>query len=413
MRIFISYPDKNRSLAIKVAKLCEGNGHESFVAYRDITTTGKHSWLKEIYDQIELREAFILCLDDNSLNSTWQVKEWEHLQVLEDKIVVVVYKGTWNDSYEKLYTHLKAYHHYCLEDKKQSTQALNSLGYPYQQRFDFMQTLILEAGTHLMLKYGLRFLFGKPVPLDKRKNYATEIDVSVQRLITDQIRRRYPDDSILAEELNSEPLSRRSESDFIWTIDPLDGTLNYVSGDERFCCGIGLIHNNKPCLGAIYAPSRMELYTGGEGRPAECRFVNEGGTERMRSESSIYNLDMCHVITHINSEHKNIDLCFKNNFPRKLHYAVRRVWMWGCGLLSLVAISRGSFHLFVQRITYPWDVVPGLAILRSAGGVDSIWPNSLCETWSLNKWKTNPGIVAAGNKKLLRTFIERFQDIKR
>lgn len=56
---------------------------------------------------------------------------------------------------------------------------------------------------------------------------------------------------------------------------------------------------------------------------------------------------------------------FAHDLPRRLHKEVRRVWMWSC---ALTALARGIHHLFVQRVNWPWDIAPGLALAHAAGG---------------------------------------------
>jgi len=165
--------------------------------------------------------------------------------------------------------------------------------------------------------------------------------------------------------------------------------------------------NGKPLLGVVVAPARMEMYSGGGGFPAERRLILDGSTERLTTARETLDMSSCHALTHVNSEQDRINRCFADDLPKRFHNSVRRVWMWGCGLLALTAISRGSHHLFFQMFTYPWDVVPGLAILRAAEGCDTTWPPSK-GSWELGSATQRTGLIAASNKHILEQFVRKF-----
>jgi myo-inositol-1(or 4)-monophosphatase len=408
MKLFISYPDRSRKIADEISQLCKNHGHETFVAYKDLAPD--RQWLLVLCEKIDVSDKFVLCLTPHSLRAGFQKEEWLHARTIR-KLAIVIYSGKWNHLYEQAFPMCGSFNRYRLEDENQRNLAIKSLGPPPNERLKFMQNLAIDAGTQLMARYGQRFNLGRPNPKDKRKNYSTEIDETLQSFITSRIQTHYPSDGIIAEESQVRNFSAESQSGFVWTVDPLDGTLNFVSGDDHFCCGIGLLYNGRPCLGAIFVPLKMQLYSGGDGYTAECRSLFDGSVARLQAEQSAASLASCHVLTHVNSEGPKIDGCFEDDFPKRLHYNVRRVWMWGCGLLALASVSRGSHHLFIQRYTYPWDVVPGLAILRAAGGVDSVWPAQMRQPWSFDPASKTQGVVAACNPKVLKTFFRKFRGV--
>jgi fructose-1,6-bisphosphatase/inositol monophosphatase family enzyme len=411
MRLFISYPGRVQSMADKVAEVCRQQGHEPFVAdHAPDDLVGPSGWLTEICGHIERCDAFVLCLAQESLASKYQQLEWQHAIITEKNLRIAVHNGSWDPLYRQGFPFVETAQRFridTVENLNPFVQAVRKLGPPEEERFQFARRLVTEAGTRLMLRYSRVNLSGRPVVLDDRKNYATEIDREVQNLLTDEIRATYPRDGIIAEEADPRLRPEIANAEFVWTIDPLDGTLNFMIGDERFCCSIGLLRHGQPYLGVILVPSRMELYTGGVGRPAERRLLLDGTVQSLRSDASVVLLGDCCALTHVNSEDENIERCFEGDFPKRLHHAVRRVWMWGCGLLALTAVARGSHHLFVQKVTYPWDVAPGLAILHSAGGFSSSWPAPTRQPWVLSA-QSPGGIVATCNERLMSTFFEHF-----
>jgi fructose-1,6-bisphosphatase/inositol monophosphatase family enzyme len=80
--------------------------------------------------------------------------------------------------------------------------------------------------------------------------------------------------------------------------------------------------------------------------------------------------------------------------------------MWGCGLLSGVSVAQGCHHIFVQRITYPYDLVPYLPIIQSAGGTWRTIPGGSSLSWDPEN--KDVGIVVACSEKILNEFVAKF-----
>lgn len=87
----------------------------------------------------------------------------------------------------------------------------------------------------------------------------SEVDLRCEELVRKRIRRQFPDHGIIGEEMGAE----RSEAEFVWTIDPIDGTQNLVNRIPTFGTILGLLHHGKPVLGWIDHPVLGELLRGG------------------------------------------------------------------------------------------------------------------------------------------------------
>ncbi len=94
----------------------------------------------------------------------------------------------------------------------------------------------------------------------------TIADKETEIKIRDQIRKAYPAHGILGEEYENEKL----DSEFIWVIDPIDGTRSYIAGHKDFGNLISLLHNNKPVLGIINCPAHNERWIGIKGEKTIC-----------------------------------------------------------------------------------------------------------------------------------------------
>jgi len=84
----------------------------------------------------------------------------------------------------------------------------------------------------------------------------SEVDRAAEDAIIDVIKGAYPDHAILAEESGAS-----GESEYVWIIDPLDGTTNFLHGFPQYCVSIGLFHKGVPTHGVIFDPTRNDLYT--------------------------------------------------------------------------------------------------------------------------------------------------------
>ena len=339
MRIFISYPDADRRLAQHVKQICEALGHECFVASDSAELlSDPQGWFGALFEQIDKSDVFILCLNPSSLDAWVQQLEWKYVAPRRTPQKLIIHEGAWDTRYKKAFPAVQLLQYYCVNDDDSLGAFKRALpkAPPEEERFEFMRRLVIDSGTRLMMRFGGQPIYGTPTALDSRKNPAIDVDVEIQGQIVRQIREAFPNDGILAEERDEAGGSFGTDREFVWTVDPLDGTLNFMSGDDRFCCGVGLLSSGQPFMGAVFVPSRMELYTGGVGRRAECFSFANSTVTALSTDKSVDALKECRTITHINSEPELVDVCFAKKFPKRLHKSVRRVWMWGCGLLSLV-----------------------------------------------------------------------------
>ena len=409
MRIFISYPSKDLQFAKDFADLCREHGHDPFVAQlSQEKLTGNQGFLSNLCAEIQRCDAFILCVTENSLDARFQKSEWDEANTWEKETPLIVYRGDLLTEYFRVFPFSRGVQWFRFDDPAGREQICKFLAkppedLPEEERFQLMQRVVIEAGMRLIARHGRNFLSGRPVILDDRKNFATDVDVEMQDFIVDVIQRAFPDDPILAEEeteMTNSALNIDPTAEVIWTLDSLDGTLNFVAGDDRYCCAVGLMRHGEPYLGAIFVPSQLLLYTGGVERQATVRNLGDGAVRTLKADKEIGRLSDCWTLTHISSDPENLEHCFQNDIPRRLHENVRRVWMWGSGLISLTALIRGSHHLFVQRVTYPWDIVPGLAILHAAGGVSTCWPDPEPGLWRFSD-EIKSGVIAACNQPIL------------
>lgn len=270
-----------------------------------------------------------------------------------------------------------------------------------ERRYEFAKVQAQSLGSTI-LGYFNEVLYLNEVRDRAVKNFPTEADIQANRMIIHKIQNDTltGNDGIISEESieDLESVERIIEkSEFVWIIDPIDGTLNFAYGFPFFCVSIGLIKNGEPVLGVIYNPSTQELYCGRRGFASECFDLKSGTKRLLELKSGKSKLEDCIVMSHLSS----------NRDPREKTISVldqlmencRSVRMLGSGQMALVSLALGQFDIFFNYRTHIWDIVPGYVILKGAGGYAT---SSLQED---NKWNwKSRGILAASNSKIGKEF---------
>jgi myo-inositol-1(or 4)-monophosphatase len=196
----------------------------------------------------------------------------------------------------------------------------------------------------------------------KSKNFndfVSEVDVAAERAIIDTLKDAYPTHGFLGEESGS----TSHQSDFIWIIDPLDGTTNFLHGFPQYCVSIALQHKGEITQAVIYDPSRNDLYTATKGRGA---FLNDKRIRVSKCDKLQESLigtgfpfrDFKHLDTYLSM--------FKSMLQKTS--GLRRP---GSAALDLAYVANGSLDGFWEIGLSPWDIAAGGLLVREAGGIIS------------------------------------------
>src|SRR5689334_22790070 len=191
-----------------------------------------------------------------------------------------------------------------------------------------------------------------------RSDFVTEVDRAAEQAIIATLKTAYPNHSILAEESGAS--GPEGEVDYLWIIDPLDGTTNFIHGFPQFAVSIGLKHRGHITQAVVYDPTRNELFTATRGRGA---FLND---RRLRV-SKRDQLQDCLIGTGFPFR-KLDDLDeYVEVFTRvtKNTAGVRRP---GAASLDLAYVAAGRLDGFWEFGLSPWDIAAGILIVREAGG---------------------------------------------
>lgn len=202
--------------------------------------------------------------------------------------------------------------------------------------------------------------FGKNIQVEYKSgenNLVTEIDKKSEQAIIDFIQKKHPSHGILAEERGE----LRKDSEYLWVIDPLDGTTNFAHGLPIFSVSIGLQKNNKTIAGVVYDVMRNIIYSAESGSGA---FANE--TKIQVSNKNTIKQSMLVTGFPYNVK-ENPEKAFERfEVMTKNSRAVRRL---GSAAIDFCFVAEGVFESFWEVHLHPWDICAGKLLVEEAGGI--------------------------------------------
>ena len=224
-----------------------------------------------------------------------------------------------------------------------------------------MLTIAVKAARRAgsVINRGARDLDRLVITAKGPKDFVSEIDRLAEAAIVDTLRATYPDHAILAEEGTAEGANAQSE--YLWIIDPLDGTTNFLHGFPQYCVSIALQHRGQVTQGVIYDPLRNDLFTATRGRGA---FLND---HRLRV-SRRQHLKDCLVGT---------GFPFRDGADVEVYIGMMRAMMRetaglrrpGSAALDLAYVAAGYYDGFWEIGLNAWDVAAGSLMIVEAGGL--------------------------------------------
>jgi myo-inositol-1(or 4)-monophosphatase len=191
----------------------------------------------------------------------------------------------------------------------------------------------------------------------KRHNdFVTDVDKGAELAIIEVIQRSYPDHAILAEESGSQ-----GESDYVWIIDPLDGTTNFIHGFPQYAVSIALQHKDQLTQAVIYDPAKNELFTASRGHGA---YLND---RRIRVSKRLHMRDALIGTGFPFRELDGLDeyIAMFREVTSKTA-GVRRA---GAAALDLAYVAAGRLDGFWEIGLSPWDMAAGALLIKEAGGL--------------------------------------------
>ena len=183
----------------------------------------------------------------------------------------------------------------------------------------------------------------------------SEADERAERAIVSTIRKRRPDDALVAEEGSS----ARGSSGVSWYVDPLDGTINYLYGIPHWSVSICCADASGPLAGVVFDPLRDELFSAGRGGGAHLGVRRLAVTDRRDLASALIATGFGYGAAQRETQGRII---------AKVLGDVRDVRRFGSAALDLSWLAAGRFDGYFESVDKPWDWMAGAMFVREAGG---------------------------------------------
>jgi myo-inositol-1(or 4)-monophosphatase len=188
-------------------------------------------------------------------------------------------------------------------------------------------------------------------------NIVTEVDLLCEQAVIGLLREEAPEHNILSEEQGGDALS----SEYIWVIDPLDGTTNYTHTYVKFCTSIALVNRGKPIVGVIFDQMANEMFYAVRGQGA---FLNGKPIQ----VSSVPKLNEALLVTGFSYD-RGKRLCDNIEIFQKVLPHPHSIRVDGSAALDLCYVASGRMDGFWERNMSPWDVAAGSLLVEEAGGL--------------------------------------------
>jgi|TARA_B110000263_G_scaffold247201_1_gene259613 inositol-phosphate phosphatase/L-galactose 1-phosphate phosphatase/histidinol-phosphatase len=248
------------------------------------------------------------------------------------------------------------------------------------ERFVDIAIKLVDSSGPIILDY-----FRTNLSFEKKNDESpvTKADQEVESLILNILEKELPEHGVLGEEHGG----KRLDSEYVWVIDPIDGTRAFINGIPLFGTLIALTHNGIPIVGIIDHPALEERWLGIDGAPTlHWGRGNSGAPVETRSCQSLDTAMLCSTSPDMFSTEE------RNKFERVSKAACDTRFGTDCYAYSMIA--SGQTDLVVEAGMYPYDYLAHAVVVTGAGGIISDWqgmPLTLTSTGT---------VVAAGDKKI-------------
>ncbi len=220
-------------------------------------------------------------------------------------------------------------------------------------------------------------------------DFVTEVDKGAEGIIIETIKNSYPEHAFLAEESG-----QSGDSEFVWIIDPLDGTTNFMHGFPHYAISIALQHKGRLDQAVIYDPLRQELFTASRGKGAQLNNRKIRVSSRQQLQGSLLG-------TGFPFRHgEEIDI-FLDSF-RRLYPLVAGIRRAGSAALDLAYVACGRLDGFWEYNLNSWDIAAGALLVQEAGGINGELNGGVDFLNSGNIISANPRMLKAMLREINR-----------
>lgn len=189
-----------------------------------------------------------------------------------------------------------------------------------------------------------------------RNDFVSEVDQMAEQEIMRVIRRAYPQHAVLAEESGA-----HGQDDYVWVIDPLDGTTNFLYGFPQFAVSIALKYRGRLEQAVIFDPVKNELFTATRGAGAMLNSRRIRVTQRTGLEGALLGTGIPF------RSHQDLDRYLQT--MKALLPGTAGVRRAGSAALDLAYVAAGRLDGFWEFDLHEWDMAAGVLLIQEAGGM--------------------------------------------
>ena len=187
------------------------------------------------------------------------------------------------------------------------------------------------------------------------RSIVTKADIEADEVVIDEIQKNFPDHQIHSEERGIVG----GDSEYVWAIDPLDGTMNFVRGIPIFSTSIALLKGEDPIVAVIYNPITNSLFTAEKGKGALWNNKKIEVSKVEKLSDSVVSIGRAR-----DKDNKQKTLAIYN----KLYFNILSQRVLGSAALELAYTASGRLEGFISVGLKKWDVAAGLLLISEAGG---------------------------------------------
>ena len=241
---------------------------------------------------------------------------------------------------------------------------------------------------------------GLHVDAKSRIDFVSDKDRMSENMIREMIREKYPTHLFFGEEsvYGDSPEEETAEinafrdEDFVWVVDPIDGTVNYIRDYPQYAISIGIVHHREIVAGVIYDPFRDELFTAQKGKGA---FRNG---EPIHVSAALEAGDAI-----INTSMPTSSMQTREEMVAKIppvSEAFQSMRVWNCAAISLASVACGRSDADYEAGIHLWDMAAGIILVREAGGQVTQLDGTPCALTETDVLATNGHVHEAAVKAL-------------
>ena len=218
-------------------------------------------------------------------------------------------------------------------------------------------------------------------------DFVTEVDKAAEEIIIRVLRKTYPNHQMIGEESG---ISKEGDNDYVWIIDPLDGTTNFIHNIPHFCISIALRYKNKLEQAVIYDPIRSEIFTASRGHGATLNERKIRISQCQKLEKALIGTGFPFRDPEYFEEYFSM---FKRIFPQTA--GIRRL---GSAALDLAYVAAGRLDGYFEANLKPWDMAAGVLLVKEAGG--------LISDYEAKENYLQTGNIVAANPKIFKALLK-------